>query len=296
MATGNITVTTAAVFIPEIWMPEVRAFLKSKLVAANLVKKFNFVGKAGDTLHVPDISELSAVDKVASTDLTFEVFTESEFTMAINKHKAARFLIEDIVATQSAYDLRVEYTRSAGYALAKKIDSDLLALYTGLSQKYIGSTALTAWSSSTTGNGTDLTEAGIRQAIEYLDAADVPSEDRYLVIPPSQKNVLLGIARFTELQTYGDAGPIHTGEFGEIFGVKVYVTTQAPSLFADDATTAYKVSLLFQRDAFALAMQKDVRVQAQYAVEKLGWKVVCDTIYGVSEFRDNHAVALYSPA
>jgi N4-gp56 family major capsid protein len=295
---SNMTVTTAAVFIPEVWQAETRAFLKSKLRLGGIVKQINFVGKAGDTLHIPDITELSANDKAASTDVTFQAPTDTEFTMSIDKHKESSFLLEDLARIQSAYELRSEYTKSAGYAIAKSMDSALWALNSGVT-RVIGGDGGTAWSSTAntnTGNGSDLTDDGIRQLIETLDSADCPDEDRFLVIHPSQKNVLLGIDRFTEYQFYGSGDAIRSGMFGEIYGVKVLVTTQAPALLATDASTAYKVNYIMHKDALVLAMQLNPRVQSDYLLPKLAWAVVTDCVFGVKLFRSTHIRAVITPA
>ena len=50
---NSVTTTTAEKFIPEIWSDEVVATYKKSLVAANLIKKMNFKGKKGDTVHIP---------------------------------------------------------------------------------------------------------------------------------------------------------------------------------------------------------------------------------------------------
>ena len=52
LGTAHVTVTTAATFIPEIWSDEIVATYKKNLVLANLVKKMNFKGKKGDTVHI----------------------------------------------------------------------------------------------------------------------------------------------------------------------------------------------------------------------------------------------------
>lgn len=292
LGTNHLTITTSANFIPELWINEIREFMKAKLVMSPLVKNFNHNGKPGDILHVPDLSELVANDKSASTAVTLQSPTETKFDLTIDKHKHSAFLIEDITKAQSAYDLRKEYTMSAGYAIAKQMDSDLIGLASGLSQIVIGGDGSTAWTTGTP-NGTDLTDAGIRNAIEALDTADVPGENRYLVIHPSQKNVLLGINRFTEQAYYGEGSPIHSGEFGEIYGVKVYVTTQVPLAGTGSVD---RQNILFHKDCFAIAQQLAPRVQASYETQYLANLVVVDAIYGIAEFRDSHGIAIYTPA
>ena len=292
LGTNQQTITTGANFIPEVWMDEVRAYLQANLVLGNLCKKFMFQGRKGDILHVPDVTELTVNAKAVNTEVTLNGPTEDQFTLTINQHQECSFLIEDMLAVQAAYDLRSEYTKSAGYAIAKKIDSDVWSLSTGLGNRsQAGSAGL--WTTAYVNGGGavgHLTETAIRRAIETLDLADVPDDgNRLFAIHPREKNALLAIARFTEYQMLGPGGmPIRTGQFGEIFGLPTYVTTAAKRV--DTAIT----SLVMHRDAFALALQQMPRVQANYIPQHLGWLFTTDVIYGFAEFRDNHAVALYT--
>src|SRR6478609_8357858 len=96
LGTNGITHTTADKFIPDVWLDEIRYFLKANLKASGLVKNIYFQGQKGDVLHIPDLSAMSANDKSANTQVTLQVFTETEFTLTINKHKEASFVIEDI--------------------------------------------------------------------------------------------------------------------------------------------------------------------------------------------------------
>ena len=54
LGTNNVTTTTAAKFIPEIWSDEIVAAYKANLIAANLFSKMSFKGKKGDVLHIPN--------------------------------------------------------------------------------------------------------------------------------------------------------------------------------------------------------------------------------------------------
>jgi len=286
LGTNQMTRTTGDKFIPEIWINEVRAFMRASLVLADKIKMISFEGRSGDTLHIPDITEFVTTAKAANTQVTLQAPTEGEFNLPVAFHQESSFLVEDIISIQSAYDLRAEYTKAAGYAMGKKIDSGLAALVGTLTQRFKGSDGSTAFNG---GNGADLTEAAIRQGIELLDTANVPQEDRFLYIHPAQKNVLLAIARFTEYQMVGMGGmPLRTGQFGEIFGVPVYVSTQ-PLV----SGTAHG-NILGHRNAFACAVQHSPRVQSQYILEHLGNLVVVDAIYGYAVYRDNHAIGLFS--
>ncbi len=279
---ANMTVSTGAVFIPELWANEVRAATEANLVFAKSVKTINHQGKKGDVIHIPDVSNLTANDKAAGAQVTTQAPTEGEFTVTLNKHKEVSFMIEDILRVQSAFDLRSAYTKKAGYAIAKAIDSDLAALYASAANAINGAGATYT---PGTPNPAQITAAGLRTAIQLLDEADVPEDDRVLIIPPSSKNALLGIPEFTEVWKYGDKAPIQKGEFGEIYGVRVYTTTNLPN--------SGGVAIMMHREAMVLAKQLAPRTQAQYKQEYLATLVTVDTIYGIGAFRPDHMVAIY---
>jgi hypothetical protein len=77
LGTYHQTKTTADKFIPEIWSDEVVATYKSSLIAANLIKKLNFRGKKGDSVHIPKPGRGSANAKAASTQVVLNTDTAS---------------------------------------------------------------------------------------------------------------------------------------------------------------------------------------------------------------------------
>lgn len=308
LGTNHVTKTTADKFIPEIWSDEIIAAYKANLVAANLFSKMSFKGKKGDTLHIPKPTRGSASAKAASTQVTLIAATESEVQVLINKHYEYSRLIEDIVETQALSSLRRFYTDDAGYALATQVDTDLIqlgrAVGTGTAYStaaastnaFIGSTGATVYNSSTS-NAAALGDAGIRRSIQRLDDADVPMSDRFLIVPPTTRNTLMGLARFTEQSFTGEAAggnTIRNGQIGDVYGVKVYVSTNADTAAGNSATD--RICLLAHKDAFVLAEQMGVRSQTQYKQEYLGTLFTSDMLYGVAELRDSSAVALAVPA
>jgi len=306
LGTSHVTVTTAATFIPEIWSDEIVAAYKRNLVAANLIKKMNFKGKKGDTVHIPSPTRGSASAKAASTQVTLIAATESEVNVSINKHYEYSRMIEDIVEAQALSSLRSFYTDDAGYALAKQVDTDLIRLgrlaqggtgarYSGA---FIGSDGTTAYNYSTD-NQAALTDAAIRRSIQRLDDSDVPMDGRFFIVPPASRNTLMGLARFTEQAFVGEQGgsnTIRNGEIGDVYGVKVYVSTNCDT--ANDAedgsgtAQAARIALMGHKDAYVLVEQQGIRSQTQYKQEYLGTLFTADTLYGVAELRDYSSVAL----
>ena len=297
--TPMVTNTTGATFIPELWSDEIIAAYKQNLVMANLVSKMSFKGKKGDTLHIPKPTRGAASLKASSTAVTLQAATESEIQVLVNKHYEYSRLIEDITEVQALASLRKFYTGDAGYALAKQVDTDLVLLGRGVNggdgtAAYDGAIIGSGNTAYTGANAAAISDAGIRAAIQKLDDADVPMDGRVLVLPPVARNVMMGLARFTEQAFTGEVGggnTIRNGEIGNVYGVKVFVTTNA-----DTTTGGDRVGLMFTKDAFVLAEQMGVRSQTQYKQEYLGTLFTSDMLYGVKELRDEAAVAIAMPA
>ena len=295
---NSVTTTTAATFIPEIWSDEIVAAYKKNLVLANIVMKMNFKGKKGDTVHVPAPTRGSASAKVATNAVTLIAATESEVQILINKHYEYSRLIEDIVEAQALNSLRQFYTNDAGYALARQVDTDLVQLgraFNGATigtddyatsasstKAYIGSDGTTAYNSSTS-NAAALTDAAIRRTIQRLDDNDTPMDGRFFIIPPSSRNTLMGLARYTEQAFVGDGNAIRNGEIGNLYGIPVFVTSNADTGAGNTATD--RICLMGHKESMVLVEQMGVRSQTQYKQEYLGTLFTSDMLYGVKAMR-----------
>jgi N4-gp56 family major capsid protein len=320
LGTNNTTAAVAGNFIPELWSDEVIGAYKSNLVVANLVTKLSHKGKKGDTIHIPVPARGSASAKAANTQVTLSAAANSVVNVSINKHYEYSKLIEDIAEVQALASMRKFYTDDAGYALSKQVDTDLF----GVAQTLQGGAATGDWYTGGVVNGTwtkakffttgsttlsDYVEAsstpiaiedgGIRGMILALDNADVPMDNRALVIPPVAANDLLGINRFTEQQFIGSGDAIKTGKIGQIYGVDVYISSNCPTTgdaVNEAGNNTDRVGTMIHKDALVLAEQVGVRSQTQYKQEYLGDLFTADTIYGVAELRDNAGINFVVPA
>ena len=289
---GAVDNTSAATFIPEIWSDEVIAAYKSNLVMANLVKKMSMTGKKGDTIHVPKPTRGSANAKVAETAVTIQNSVESEVLININKHFEFSRLIEDITEVQALASLRQFYTGDAGYGLAKQVDNDLFELaksfgdgngtsYVNSGSFQINTTsgALEAYDADGTADIGAFSDAAFRALIQKQDDADVPMDGRSFIVPPSLRNAIMGIERYTSTD-FVNGKSVETGKIGNLYGVDVFVSTNVPTLEA-----GVRGAQLIHKDTNVLAEQQAVRSQTQYKQEFLGTLYTADTLYGVQVMR-----------
>lgn len=288
LGSNQQTTTTGASFIPEVWSPEVLRATENALVMAPLVKRFDsMVTQRGDTIHIPNLTNLTASSKSANTQVSLQSPTETDTTISLSSHYESSFLVEDILKVQSNYDLMSEYTSKAGESIARRVDTDLLAEYTNFTNTDQGT------------YGSDITDPVVLAADELLDLANAPMEDRYFVIFPTQKTALAKIDKFVKVDWMGQyqnstvvrTGPNSRYMWGDIYGKPVYYTNQVTQTAATPTQTH---NMLFHKEAIALALQQAPRTQSSYILEYLGNLVVVDVIYGIKTIRSTFGVEVRS--
>jgi len=306
---NTVTKANAGVFIPEIWSDEVIAAYQKNLKMAPLVKKLPMSGKKGDRIHVPKPTRGAATEKGAATTVTIQQNSNTELFIDVNRHFEYSRLIEDIVEVQALNSLRQFYTEDAGYALALKVDTDLMNAATGFgngtldldapsgadwvnSNSYYfdaasaGDTPLTAFAASTVAAGDVFTDAGLRQAIQLLDDADVPMDGRCIIVPPVVRNTIMGTPRFSS-SDFVSGQTVNTGLIGNLYGVDVYVSSNCPTLESN-----VRGCIMMQKEAIVHAEQMSVRSQTQYKQEYLSTLYTADTLYGVQVYRPEAGLVL----
>lgn len=288
LGTNGQTITTHDIFIPERWSARAQRAREKQLHLASFVfRRDDEIEGFGDTLNTQTISNLSANDKTANTQVTLQTPSETNNALVINKHKEASFLVEDNLRVKSQLNLQREYTEKGSYGVGKQIDTDGFSLYTGLTNSAVGSF------------GVDLTDDTVLAAWEKLSNLDVPEEDRAWFFTPGAFADLLKLEKFvrTDFKTLMMQGmdiprSLRGKVKGELYGSPVYITTNVPTgTFGSPVSTGY-INLYLHKEAFQLGMQKQIRVQTDYILEYLGHLTVIDAIYGWAVYRADHGVVV----
>ena len=272
---SSVNNTNHATFIPKLWSDEIIASYEHSLVMKPLVKALKMKGKKGDTINVPKPVRNNANAKAEETQVTLIANTSGNKQILIDQHWEYSKLIEDITSVQSLQSMRKFYTEDAGYALAKQVDSDLIA------------SAVAGWTTQIgKGTGAAFNDELFRNAIQALDDADVPMDGRKMVIPPVVRNAIMGIDRYVSSDFVNGRGVVN-GKIGELYGVDIYVSTNLPTEAGE------KPCLLFHTDALVIAEQLGVRTQTQYKQEYLADLMTADTLYGEDVYREESGVVIW---
>lgn len=148
-----------------------------------------------------------------------------------------------------------------------------------------------SWTNTAVGNyGTDIGDATIVAGYESLNLQDMPLEDRALIVHPKQISAIMKLDKFVKADYNGEyqrPTPVKTGPnnrylWGNIYGIPVYFTNNLPTTAG--TPTQYH-NMIFHKEAIALALQQAPRLQAAYWLVSLGWRVIVDTVYGVTALR-----------
>jgi hypothetical protein len=277
-----VTTTTDQHFIPEIWMDGIYKFFERKTVFRGLIDDYSAVfGSAGfgDVLHIPEMSIVSAADKSAGSDVSYDATATTETQLTVNKHKYVAKLFEDVAQIQSNADLVAKYSKVMGEALARQVDADIWAELDGLNQTQ----ALSA--------DDTLTAAVFEAALATLGENDIPYMDGEcaMVVNPTLfadiLNPSAGIAQYfirNDAVGEGNRG-LRSGMVGSLYGIDVYMSNTVST----GGTSSTIPGAIFHKTACAIAVQNEVRVQSEYSIDALGTKVVSDLLYGVKLIDDS---------
>ena len=280
-----VTNTTDQHFIPEIWADGIYKYFERKSVFRGLVDDYSalFAGKGyGDVLHIPEMSLISASDKSAGADVSYDATATTETQLTVNKHKYVAKLFEDLTLIQSEADLVEKYSRMMGEALSRQVDADIWSELQSLED----SLNLSADDTLTAGK--------FEEALATLGEADIPYMDGEcaMVVNPTLfadiLNPSAGIAQYfirNDAVGEGNRG-LRSGLVGSLYGIDVYMSNTVDTANEGGAGTNTISGAIFHKSAVAFASQQDVRVQSEYSIDALGTKVVADLLYGVKRIDD----------
>ena len=270
------TTTTLNDLLPAI-TAEAMFVANERSIMRGLVKNYSIPAGQGKTITVPRYPVQSAAavtegDEVSNTAVSTDGVTLTVSTVGI------RTLVTDLVVASAASNVVADLGRLFGEAIAKKIDSDLLALFSGFSNGVGGaSTAMSA--------------ALVAQAVAKLRANAVPSDALACVVHPY---IAYDLKKdLTNTFANPNAGIIQNeamanGYVGMLFGVPVFESSN----IADTGTAGDYVGAVFHRDALGLALVGDINIETQRRASYVGNDVVASAHYGVGELYDTYGVKI----
>ena len=258
---GAFATSTAAsgTFIPTLWSSQLAKKFYTATVFSEIANT-DWSGELkgmGDKVIINTIPTLTVNKYVAGQGLTYEVPTPSTLELTIDQGLYFAFQVNDVIEYQSKPNLMDMFSNDAAMQMKIKVDSNAMfhlfldRAYTSTASTSLtspvlqtGSAALTFNSGLTAGYrsasynlGTNvapvtLTGSNVVQMLTslsgVLDEANVPETDRFLLIDPYTRNLLMQ-SNLAQAQFMGDSqSMIRNGKIGTIDRFTTYVTNQLP--------------------------------------------------------------------
>lgn len=235
MATNN--------FIPKVWSAKILEALDKELVYAEL---FNTdyegeITEAGDTVHIEQVGDVTIKNFDCTTDIASPDDVKVEdLTLDINQSKYFNISVCDVNEVQSKISLLDTATQRAGYGFADVCD------------KYLGSLLATSGTVKD-GLGAKKTPITITAGNAYetlvkmktaLDKANLPKQERKVVVPPEFEGFMLLDPRFVAVPVDASQDRLTEGTVYRAAGFEVRTSNNVPSEDdggSDGATTVYSI-------------------------------------------------------
>ena len=241
-----------------------------------LVKNYAITG-GGKSVEVPIYAAVSAAAVSEASDLSNTAINPSSVTITASENGIMTTLT-DLGRNAAPRNVAADIGKLFGEAIAKKIDTDLTALFGGFS--------------NTVGSATTVMSAGlIFNAVAKLRSTGVPSDNLACILHP---NIAFDLKSGLS-NTFANPNPgagneaLRTGFAGQIAGVSVYETSNmADSSGNNPGTTGDYKGAVFHSDALGLAMMQDLKIETQRDASLRADEIVATAVYGVGELHDSY--------
>jgi hypothetical protein len=224
-------------FIPTVWAARLLAALEKTLVygQSDVVNREyeGEIQQAGDSVKISTIGEITVADYTKDSDMTVQTLDDADQMLKIDQQKYFNFIVDDIDRAQQNVNVMDGAMRRAGYKLKDLADQFIAGSY--------------VYAPTDTGIGDDTTPiAGLASNAAYelliamkvkLDERDIPTDGRFVVIPPFLEGALLKDSRFVSAGTAMTDQRLVNGRVGRAAGFDVLLSNNVPNT----SSTKYKV-------------------------------------------------------
>ena len=255
--------------------------LSEQTVIRPLVRNYDMTGTPGLTAQVPIYPAIAASSLTDGTDITANTAFDTSSKTITATEIGAMVTLTDLSKESSNEDLAAAIGRQLGDAMAKKVDEDLAALFSGFS--------------NTVGSGAaEITVDDFFKAAATLRANQAPGP-YVAVIHPYQafqlKKVLAGNGN-TPMNNHELANEaLRSGYVGQVAGIQIFESTVITG-----ASDGAFVGAAMSADALGYMVKRNMRIETQRQASQRADQIVGTMAYGVSEIFDAYGVGLIADA
>lgn len=312
-----------------------------RTISSGKSAQFPVTGVAGAIYHTPGESLLSTPESTStftggSATVTAPVSTSASKYLSKFKHNEKVVFIDDVLVSsvfvadidemKNHYDVRSIYSTEIGRALAYTADKALLRtaiIGARRGTNRFGDANATYLGTQTSVGGTtpDLVNALIDVA-QKMDERNVPSTDRYAILPPSEYYKLISGDNDAINRDYGnDAnGSVASGMVLSVSGIRILKSNHLPTanessvqdlLFGSNqikndvngnpnagysgVNFSNNRGIVFHREGLATVKLMDLSVESEYIMERMGTLMLAKYAMGHNVLREECLHELIAP-
>jgi hypothetical protein len=297
-----------------------------RTISSGKSAQFPVTGVAGALYHTPGESLLSTPDSLTTangiTGVTagasskyLSKFKHNEKVVFIDDVLVSSVFVADIDEMKNHYDVRSIYSTEIGRALAYTADKALLRTAIigarRATDRFGGSTYL----GTQTAIGTNTTQlvTALTQTAQKMDERDVPSTDRYAILPPAQYYKLIDGDNDAINRDYGNDGngSVASGMILSVSGIRILKSNHLPT--ANESSTQDTLfgsnqikndvsgtlnagysgidfstnrGIVFHREGLATVKLMDLSVESEYVMERMGTLMLAKYAMGHNVLRE----------
>ena len=290
----------------KLYAGEVLAAFETAQVAVNrhLVRNI----PSGKSAQFPAIWKNAARYHTPGAEITGQVVKHDEVVITIDSLCISDVFIAEIDEAKNHYDVRSQYTKECGIALATEMDKNVL-------RSALLASAGAAIFSGASPSGTNITHAsmkidatvlaaGLFSAAQTLDENNVPSSQvRTAFVRPAQKYLLVTNKDLLN-KDWGGAGSYANASLPEVAGIQIVQTNNLPitnETGSNEVLDKYEgdwskvAALVTTPYAAATVKLVDLKTEMAYDIRRQGTLVVAKYAVGHGPLRPECAVRLSTP-
>jgi len=243
-----------------------------------LVTQYNIANEAGKTVQIPKYPAITAAALTEGTDMSSTQVSTSSVTVTVGE-VGAQVVLTDMAAF-GAGNPAVELGTVLGNAIATKMDTDLIGLFTG-------------FTASVGAAGQELTAVDLFKAAATLRAAKVTGNIVAVIHPFQAYSIKSSLTSTFADPNGGDVQneAMRTGYVGTVAGIDVY---ESANLTIDGSGDA--VAAVFAPEALAIAVKRDFGIESERDASLRAFELNATAAYGVAELDDSFGVKLIGDA
>lgn len=242
---------------------EVKQAYQADAVLRNTVRLRT--GVTATTHKFPKIGAGVAQVRVPQTDVTPLNVTYSQATVTLTDYIAAEY--SDIFNQAKVnFDERQELVQVVAKAIGRRSDQMIIDALAA------SGTSLTV-ATSIGGAGTNMNMAKLRETARLLNTANVPAEDRYILIHASQLSSLLSETSVTS-SDFNTVKALVQGDITTFMGFNfVTIGDRSEGGLAGGGSGSTRVVYAYHKMAVGMAEAMAIRSEINYIPEKTSWLV-----------------------